>query len=91
MSADPLDSILYVVAGISIASGMPHPATLKKQSGFLFFWYSWLFSSCQAFAQNAGRINPSLGAISRSETMTTDARGNTHIATETTSVAVKDK
>lgn len=63
MSADPLDSILYVVAGISIASGMPHPGTLKRQSGFLFFWYSWLFASCQAFAQNAGRISPQLGGI----------------------------
>lgn len=77
MSADPLDSILYVVAGISVASGMPHPSSLKRQSGFIFFWYSWLFAACQAFAQNASRINPSLGAISqRSESIT-------HVATET--------
>lgn len=88
MSADSINSILYVVGGISIASGMPHPSTLKRQSGFLFFWYSWIFSAAQAFAQNASRI-PSLGAISqRSESTTTDARGNVaHVATETTAVA----
>lgn len=63
MMPDPMDSILYVVAGISIASGMPHPSTLKRQSGFLFFWYSWLFASCQAFAQNAGRLNPGLAPV----------------------------
>lgn len=87
MNSDPLDSILYVVAGISIASGMPHPETLKKQSGFLFFWYSWIFSSCQAFAQNAGRLNPSLGAIQqKTETTTSDSRGTTRTATSTIAI-----
>lgn len=86
MSTDPLDSILYVVAGISVASGMPHPDTLKKQSGFLFFWYSWLFSACQAFAQNAGRL-PSLGGIQHAVSDTTDAKGNATHREVTTAVA----
>ncbi len=87
MATDPLDSILYVVAGISIASGMPHPETLKRQSGFLFFWYSWLFAACQSFAQNAGRISPQLGAIQqKTETTISDARGVTRTATSTTAI-----
>lgn len=90
MSPDPLDSILYVVAGISVASGMPHPSSLKKQVGFLFFWYSWLFASCQAFAQNAGRINPSMGGFNQKlESSTLDARGNiTHQSSETAVVSI---
>lgn len=65
--SDPLGSILYVVVGISVASGMPHPHSLRKQSGILFFWYSWLFSACQAFAQNAGRVSPALAPLADKE------------------------